>query len=173
MGTDTTGWDSKSWDTPKDILLDSDGVYKVNYYLKELTDPADSSSTIYELHGNYYAWGVDISSWSDGDEMSADLGFYYDENQKVDWSQINMSYGGASDSTLTTWSCKDGTSTDASSFTFTEDSTSNCMANTDKSQVQLSGDSGFFVGHWMRRFSTGDMTDDVMLMLDKPLYASF
>jgi hypothetical protein len=86
MGTDTTGWDSIQWDTPKDILLDDTGVFKVNYYLKKLTNPADSSDIVYELHGNYFAWGVDISSWSSGEVMSADLGFYYDETVRVDWS---------------------------------------------------------------------------------------
>ena len=106
--------------------------------------------------------------------MSAKLGFYYED--KVDWSEINMNYGGAADTTQTTWSCKDGTSTESSkqvtSFTFTEDTTSNCMANTAKSQVQINGNQGFFIGHWMRKFKTGDMTDDIMLMLDKPLYAA-
>jgi hypothetical protein len=84
---DTSSWDSVQWDTPKDILLDNDGVYKVNYYLKKLTNPSDSSDIVYELHGNYYAWGVDISSWTAGSNtMSANLGFYYDESVRVDWS---------------------------------------------------------------------------------------
>jgi hypothetical protein len=69
-----------------------------------------------------------------------------------------MNYGGASDSSATSWGCKDGYSTSASAFTFTDDSTSNCMANTDKSQVQINNNQGFFVGHWMRKFSTGDMS---------------
>ena len=84
-----------------------------------------------------------------------------------------MNYGGASDSTATTWTCKDGVSTSSTATEITEDSTSNCMANTDKSQVQINNNQGFFVGHWMRKFSTGDMGEDLMLRIDKQLLATF
>ena len=55
---DTNGWDSVKWDQDKEIKLDDEGVYKITYYIKKWTDPGDSSSIIYELHGNCWAWGV-------------------------------------------------------------------------------------------------------------------
>ena len=128
---DTTGWDKATTDE-KEIVLDTDGVYKVTYYITEWTNPEDDTDIIYELHGNCWAWGVDVSSWTEGSStLTCNLGFYYDETERVDWTQVNMQYEGADADQ--TWSCKDGVSTSSSEFTFTEDSTSNCMANTSKS----------------------------------------
>jgi 1,4-alpha-glucan branching enzyme len=83
---DTTGWDKVKWDTEKEVALDTTGQYKITYYLTQWTDPSDSSSVIYELHGNCWAWGVDLSTWTSGSsELTCNLGFYYDESVRVDW----------------------------------------------------------------------------------------
>ena len=131
---DTTGWDKVAWDVEKEVLLDSEGKYKISYYLAQWTNPDDATDIIYELHGNCWAWGVDVSTWTSGSStLTCSLGFYYDETERVDWEQVSMVYGGNADDSVQTWSCVDGYSTSASEFTFTEDTTANCMANTSKS----------------------------------------
>ena len=150
-----------------------DGQAQISYYLVQKTNPENESEVDYELHGNCWAWGVDISNWVPGSsKFTCDMGLYYDPATIVDWQQVEMVYEG--EDGTNTWSCKDGKSTSGIDFTFTEDSTSNCMANAMKSSATYpETGSGIFQSHWMRAFNTMDMEgDDLTLMVDNTVSAS-
>ena len=149
------------------VFIELDPNNKISYYLNQLTE--DATGTVkYELHGNCWAWAVDTSSWVSGnDKFTCDMGLYYDAAAIVDWQTIDMVWGGENGSS--SWSCKDGKSTDATSFVYTEDASPHCMANSAKSSATYpSAGTGIFQSHWMRPFVTND-SEDLVLELNKNL----
>ena len=165
--------ENSDWDEVKtdQVDIELNDQVKISYYLLQKTNPMDSSDVMYELHGNCWAWGVDTSDWVTGEsKFSCDMGLYYFADNIVDWQTVDMLYQGEDGEA--TWSCKDGKSTSATSFSYTEDGTSNCMANGAKSSATFpEAGSGIFQSHWMRPFSTGD-DDDLTLLVDNTLSAS-
>ena len=131
--TDTTGWTEVK---NKPTYIELDDQVKISYYLAQYTNPDDSKQVKYELHGNCWAWGVDVSNWVSGtSEFKCEMGLYYDDDAStfVDWSSIDMLYNGQDGTS--TWSCKDGRSKSSMDFAYTEDSTSNCHVMTSKSSA--------------------------------------
>ena len=108
--TDTTGWTAVKVDPQRIIPLGNDMF--LYYYLNELTNPADLSQKIYELHGNCVFNKVDYSTWSQGDLLTCELAFYSSSSDFKDWLILNMSYQGPEE--VNSWTCKDGFSTSSS-----------------------------------------------------------
>ena len=90
MNDNTSGWTEEK---TEQVYIELDSQSKVSYYLSKKTDPANAANVKYELHGNCWAWGVDISSWVAGtSKFTCDMGLYYDASTKVDWQSIEMLY---------------------------------------------------------------------------------
>ena len=171
---DYSSWTSKSSSPNREVPLNDGQTIKFDYYIKEFTNPDDSSQVIYELHGNCIVENASISEWVlDESNIECLMGLYKQEAESsVDWMQLTMAYKGDG---LDTWTCKDGASEDPAVFTFAEDTVSNCVADTEKSYSTYEEDGlkATFGLHWNRLFDTEQESQDVKLMPEDGFLGSF